>query len=211
MPAQIWHVPDAIRTGRLVIRNYVLDDVPAMDVVIPANRAHLETFLPWARHEPVGTARRAELVESFRRGFADRETFTFGVFLFDGSYIGGTGLHARIGPDALEIGYWVSADAEGRGYMTEAAAALTQVGLVFAGAGRIEIRCEPANTRSRRVPERLGFTLVDTRVDTCGGEGREELVEIWEMRADALASTIAGAFPLPGLADAQGKEVPWPT
>lgn len=211
MPGQTWQMPDAVRTERLLLRNYVPGDVPAMDAVIPANRAHLATFLPWARDEPVGRARRAELVAQFRREFAARQTFTFGIFLTEGSYIGGTGLHARIGPGALEIGYWIARDDQGHGYVTEAASALTRVGLFYAGAGRIEIRCEPENARSRRVPERLGYRLVDTRVDACGGDGREELVEIWEMTVDAFWTSTAAEHVRPALRDAAGKDLPWPT
>ena len=42
--------------------------------------------------------------------------------------LGGMGLHTRVGPRAREIGYWIRKDAEGRGYVTEAVAALTRVG-----------------------------------------------------------------------------------
>ena len=55
-------------------------DVAAMDQVIPANRAHLETFLPWAREEPISTEQRSGLVERFRADFKAGTDFTLGIF-----------------------------------------------------------------------------------------------------------------------------------
>ena len=63
----------------------------------------------------------------------------------------------RLGPDAREIGYWIRADAEGHGYVTEAVAALTRVGFELDDVEWVEIRCDPANERSAAVPRRLGY------------------------------------------------------
>ena len=46
----------------------------------------------------------------------------------------------------------------GQGLASEAAAALTRVAFERCGVDRVEIRIDPANERSQRVPERLGFT-----------------------------------------------------
>ena len=169
-----WRIPFRIDTPRLAVRGYKPDDVAAMDEVIPGNRAHLERFMPWAREEPIGTDKRTELVAEFIAKVAAREDFTMGVFdRQTGAYLGGTGLHTRQGPGVLEIGYWLAEDAQGKGLMTEAAAALARVAFSFAHAPRVEIRCEPANERSRGVPQRLGFILEDTRMAVCGSDERE--------------------------------------
>ena len=82
-----------------------------------------------------------------------------GIFERDESRVlGGSGLHTRHGPEALEIGYWLRADSEGKGLASEAAAALTRVAFERCGVDRVEVRIDPANERSQRVPERLGFT-----------------------------------------------------
>ena len=87
------------------------------------------------------------------------EDFVLGIFERDESRVlGGSGLHTRHGPEALEIGYWLRADSEGKGLASEAAAALTRVAFELCGVDRVEIRIDPANERSQRVPERLGFT-----------------------------------------------------
>lgn len=211
MDVGTWRIPALIETERLVLRCYALDDVPAMDVVIPANRAHLETFLPWAREEPVDTDKRRELVEEFIAKFRAREDFTMGIFdRSTGEYIGGTGFHTRQGPGILEIGYWLAADREGQGLMTEAAAALTRAAFSFAHAQRVEIRCEPSNERSKRVPQRLGFALEDTLVGPCGSDAREELQEVWALDRETFADAAASAAPRPDIFDATGSPLKWP-
>ena len=81
----------------------------------------------------------------------------YGIFL-DGHLAGGAGF--RFGPFnvAGEIGYWIGSEFEGRGLVTRACRALIDYGFTDAGLHRIVIRAAPENTRSRAVPERLGFT-----------------------------------------------------
>jgi RimJ/RimL family protein N-acetyltransferase len=205
-----WRVPARIETQRLVLRCYTPEDVEAMDVVVPANKEHLETYLPWARDEPIGHEKRTELVSDFVAKFRAREDFVMGIFdRATGEYIGGTGLHTRQGPGVLEIGYWLAAHRQGEGLITEAAAALTRTAFSYAHAPRVEIHCEPTNVRSRNVPLRLGFVLEDTRVAPCGSDRREELNEFWVLNRENFADSAASAAPRPAIFDAQGSRLAW--
>jgi RimJ/RimL family protein N-acetyltransferase len=56
-----------------------------------------------------------------------------------------------------EIGYIFNPDYHGRGYATEAAGALLQLGFEGLGLHRIYARCSAANTASWKVMERLGM------------------------------------------------------
>jgi ribosomal-protein-serine acetyltransferase len=60
-----------------------------------------------------------------------------------------------------ELGYWIDRGHEGRGIVTLACRALVDHALA-AGLSRVEIRAATRNLRSRRVAERLGFTLEGT-------------------------------------------------
>ncbi|MDF0594833.1 GNAT family N-acetyltransferase [Psychromarinibacter halotolerans] len=62
-----------------------------------------------------------------------------------------------------ELGYWLRSDAQGRGIMSEAAAAATDAHFA-SGADRLVSGHHPDNTRSRRILLKLGFT--DTHTET---------------------------------------------
>jgi ribosomal-protein-serine acetyltransferase len=71
----------------------------------------------------------------------------------------------RPGFPALEIGYWVHVDHLGRGFATRATRLLTAAVLGPGLVEEIEVHHDKANRRSRRVPERLGFTFMGERPD----------------------------------------------
>ena len=58
---------------------------------------------------------------------------------------------------SFELGYWIRTPYSGKGYMTEAVNALTQYSFKQMHAIRLEVRCDPNNIKSRKIPERLGF------------------------------------------------------
>jgi RimJ/RimL family protein N-acetyltransferase len=102
--------------------------------------------------------------------------------------LGGCGLYPRVGPGAIEIGYWLSVMHTGNGLATEAAAALTRLAFAAPGIDRVEIRCDPRNAGSARVPRRLGY-----RVETIAAGGNESAVDdpaglmIWRLTRAELA------------------------
>jgi RimJ/RimL family protein N-acetyltransferase len=156
-----WEGPPApyrIETERLVIRCYDPRDAPLLKESIDSSLEHLRDWMPWAADEPQTVEEKAELARYFRSNFDAGENFTYGIFSADEKeLLGGTGLHPRIGPGGLEIGYWIRASATRQGIATESSAVLTRVGFEICGADRIEIRIEPRNQASFGVPRKLGF------------------------------------------------------
>ena len=75
--------------------------------------------MPWAHQEPQTLEEKTELIKRFRANFDSGDNFTCGIFSVDEAQVlGGTGLHPRIGPGGLEIGYWIRGSATRRGIAT---------------------------------------------------------------------------------------------
>jgi len=141
-----------------VIRCYEPRDAPLLKDAIDTSLDHLRPWMPWAEHEPQTLEEKTELLRTFRSEFDAGEDFVYAIFSADETeQLGGSGLHPRIEPGGLEIGYFVRASATRRGIVTESTAALTRVGFEICGADRIEIRIEPGNEASFGVPRKLGF------------------------------------------------------
>jgi RimJ/RimL family protein N-acetyltransferase len=150
--------PYRIETERLVIRCYEPSDAAALKDAIDSSLEHLQPWMPWAESEPQTLEQKTELLRGFESQFEAGENFTYGIFARDESEVlGGTGLHPRIEPGGLEIGYWVRASATRQGFVTESTGALVRAGFEICGADRIEIRIEPGNEASFGVPRKLGF------------------------------------------------------
>jgi RimJ/RimL family protein N-acetyltransferase len=71
---------------------------------------------------------------------------------------GSIGVHWNEQKDVGEIGYWLRADARGRG-LTTRALLLAARWAFEQGAARVQLRAAVQNTASRRVAERAGFQL----------------------------------------------------
>ena len=154
--------PEEIEAGPVVLRRWLATDLGGLAEEVERSRAHLAEWQPWA------AAADREALFGFLAysewSWNARTDFGFGLREPDGRIVGGAGLHARVGPNALEIGYWVAAERINRGYATAAARALMAAGFALPGVERVEIHCDEANVRSAAVPRKLGFQL--DRVET---------------------------------------------
>ena len=186
--------PYRIETERLVIRCYEPGDAALLKEALDSSLEHLRVWMPWADGEPEPVETKVLRMRQFRSQFDAGENFTYGIFAADESEVlGGTGLHPRVGPGGLEIGYWIRESATRQGIATEASAALTRVGFEVCGADRIEIRIEPGNEASLGVPRKLGFLEEATLRRRLYGREGEPLrdVTIFTMFREDLDPAIA--------------------
>jgi RimJ/RimL family protein N-acetyltransferase len=147
-----------IETERVVIRCYEPSDAAAMSETILANHEHLIPWMPWAVKGQHTVPFCLELIRSFRGYYDLGKDYRMGVFdRRDGRYIGGTGLHPRVGDGAFEIGYWIDHRVARQEFATHVASALTKTAFEFEGVHRMNIRMQVDNVASQRIPERLGY------------------------------------------------------
>ncbi|MEZ4364070.1 MAG: GNAT family N-acetyltransferase [Kofleriaceae bacterium] len=168
-PALIHHaLPDRILTERLELRRDSVADARAVLAAVLASRAELAKWLDWVvpdydLREAVRNQRRA--VEDWRAGYA----FQWRIW----ERRPGAATAALGPPQALlgsidvhsidwrarraELGYWLASSAVGRGYLTEAGRAVTDVGFARLGFAVLTIRCHPDNVRSIATARRLGY------------------------------------------------------
>jgi RimJ/RimL family protein N-acetyltransferase len=200
--------PRRIRTERLLLRPYGPADAPLLKDAVDSSLAHLREFIEfaWFAPEPLGAVEKR--VDEVRRNFEDGVGWTYALLAPDGSELfGGAGLHRRVGPEALEIGYWLRASRVGQGFATEAAAALTRVSFECCGVVRTEIHIDPANTASLAIPVRLGYTHDATlrrRLPPMRpGEERRD-AEIFSLLDDEYPASPSAALPVEWLDEPHG-------
>lgn len=145
--------------GSVTVRRWRPEDAQAINDLMAASRAHLTPWMAWAAGPPDTLEQRRARFSRWEREWVAGGDCVYGIFV-DGAVAGGCGLHRRLGPDGLEIGYWLAAQFTGRGVMTVAAELLTDAAFSVPGIEVVEIHHDQANERSGGVPRRLGYTLV---------------------------------------------------
>lgn len=148
-----------VRTRRLFIRCWNPKDAPLLKAAIDASLDHLRPWMAWAQDEPEELQKKIDRLRRYRGQFDLGNEFHYGIFAHEQrSVLGALGLHTRVGEEALEIGYWIHQAHIHQGLATEATAAMIKVAFEVHGAERVEVHCDPGNTRSAAIPGRLGFT-----------------------------------------------------
>jgi RimJ/RimL family protein N-acetyltransferase len=147
-----------IDTPRLLLRPWQADDAGALRDVFAGSRVALQRWTPWVLYGSDTVDALRDKLQGYADNFSAGVEWRYAMITRDDERIvGGASLHPRVGPGAIEIGYWLATAATGQGFATEAAEALTAEAFRAGDIERIEIRCEPANEASMRVPERLGY------------------------------------------------------
>jgi RimJ/RimL family protein N-acetyltransferase len=173
--------PDTLDVGgELWLRRSRLDDAEGIATAVAESLAELHTWMPWATDEATQPEAQRTRLEELGPRWDDGSEYPY-VILAEGRVIGSMGLEARIGPRALELGYWLHSGYTGRGIVTSCARELTAAALALPQVDRVEIHCDEANTRSSAVAQRLGYQLarVEDRQITAPGEIGRSMVWVF--------------------------------
>lgn len=139
-------------TPRLVLRPWRLED--ASDMYEYASKPSVGPAAGWAVHQSV-----LESEAVIRRFLQADETWAL-VHRETGKVIGSIGLHRKTtihGETARELGYVLSPDYEGRGYMTEACLEALRFAFEELAEPFVTVNHFLDNAKSRRVIEKCGF------------------------------------------------------
>jgi ribosomal-protein-serine acetyltransferase len=165
----------------LILRTFHPDDAAPLFELMERNRARLR---PWIHPSLLFETARAtriftiecffdflektpENLALFRQYFSElnghflspRNALEMGIWFHDSlvGFISLSRLHDSF--TAAEIGYWITAEQEGKGIITRCVSALMDYAVDRNGILRFVIGCAVNNQRSRAVPERLGYRL----------------------------------------------------
>ncbi len=147
--------PPVLRTERLILRAFTMEDAPAVARLAGDKRIAATTLLiphPYELHharEWIGGQARAR-AEGRDNVFAVCDGVT-------GEIVGAIGLNAAPLHGRAELGYWIGVPFWGRGYATEASRALVRHGFVDLKLARIFACHYMANPASGRVLEKIGM------------------------------------------------------
>lgn len=186
--------PATISAGPIELRRRSVADNGQMLDAVTMSLEHLRPWMPWAAQAPTEQSVREVAERSIQQWDAD-EQYALGMYdVGSDELVGAAGLHRRVGPDGIEIGYWVRVDCTGRGYATAAAAALTRTGMTLDGIERVEIHCDQANLASAAVPRALGYRLNRVEPHTISSPGDSGQDMVWVLRRAELAMSVAGTL-----------------
>lgn len=143
----------------LLLRRWRPDDAEVLSTAVAESIEHLRPWMPWIAREPMSLDERRAWLAEREREWAQGGDVHLGVFL-DDRVAGGFGLHRRIGPDGLELGYWTHPSYTRRGIATAAGRLATEAALSVPGITHVEIHHDRLNLASRGVPRALGYELV---------------------------------------------------
>ncbi|MEL6189671.1 MAG: GNAT family protein [Myxococcota bacterium] len=146
------------------LRRLVPSDAQALLALVDANRGHLRPWMDWEADVRC-LADTTHFIQS-ARALGPRGPTAYECGIFEdrsGALAGAVGLNGiELDKGTANLGYWLAATHEGRGWVSAAAGHLARFGFEVLDLHRIEIRAAVGNLKSQNVAQRAGFTREGT-------------------------------------------------
>ena len=148
---------DPLYTARLCLRPYEPADAAAFFVLLDADRPRFHASFP-DRLQAVRVPSDAHAaLQAFADDWRTGRFYVFGIWhRATATYLGDICLMPQQKGQA-EIGYYLTAAAEGQGFAREALQAIAAFGLDCVGSQRLLVRCYADNVRGQAVARAVGF------------------------------------------------------
>jgi ribosomal-protein-serine acetyltransferase len=153
-----------IITPRLILRAPQIGDGAVINAAILETFDQLQPIMPWAKTKPsVDDSEEFVRLAAANWILKNNDEPYLPLFMYSKDtqhFVGATGYHHYDwSVPCIETGYWIRKSYAGLGLMTEAVNAITQYAFKQLSVKRITITCDKDNIRSKKIPERLGYTL----------------------------------------------------
>lgn len=160
----LFNFPIPIITPRLILKPPQVGDGVIVNEAVLESFDELHRFMDWAKEKPSVDDSEEHVRLAAANWILKRNDEPYlPLFIFDkitNQFVGATGYHHYDWfIPCIETGYWIRKSYAGQGFMTEAQNAITQYAFKQLGVKRITITCDVDNIRSKKIPERLGYTL----------------------------------------------------
>jgi RimJ/RimL family protein N-acetyltransferase len=144
-----------LETERLVLRPFVLSDIPALVPLIGAREVATTTLrIP----HPYTESDAGAYITSAHEGLTNGDELRLAIVLRNNSILcGGIGLRIEIEHSRAELGYWIGVPYWGQGIATEAARAMVDYGFETLKLNRIFAGYVSTNLASARVLKKIGM------------------------------------------------------
>ena len=181
------HLPEQILTQRLRLQAMRVAHAEVLFRLMNAEYERLLNTMGGPRKN-MNVAEQAERLAELETKRENGKEFPYCIFLTQPGQpdvLAGTiGVHHVLASNCRgEFGYWLGAEFEGHGIMSEAVTAMEQA-CWDAGFHHLQIRCASHNARSAAVPQRLGYTL-DGRI-------REAWLHLDQWHDELVFTKLAG-------------------
>ena len=146
----------ALHSERLLLRTFTLDDAPSVRLLAGERDVASTTInIPHPYEEGMAEA----WIGTHRPAFERGEAAVFAVIdRATGDLVGAVGLTLAAAHERAELGYWIGKPFWGRGYATEAAAAILAYAFDVLGLNRVHATHLTRNPASGRVMQKVGMT-----------------------------------------------------
>lgn len=129
-----------------------VDDIFRIFNTLDSEREYMREWLPF-----VDTTREAEDTGNYVRYILQTANKQFTIY-YKEQFVGLIGFKdTDLDNHKIEIGYWLSQYAQGKGIMTQSVSKLVDYAFNELGMNRVQIKVAVGNKKSRHIPEKLGF------------------------------------------------------
>lgn len=147
-----------LHTGRFVLRPFVTADAPAFAAAVRESMASVGQWMSWA-HAAYSEDQALSWIAFCDAVGAAGHAHEFGIFLDDGSFVGGAGLNQfNTTHGFCNLGYWVRASQQRQGAALAAVEVLVRHAFDALKLSRVEIVVADGNLPSIAVARKAGAT-----------------------------------------------------